>query len=72
MDKRYNNDDNTDTASGVYGAYDQFFTMDAKVSYQFASWAAASFSVGNILDREYFSYSPSPGRSWFLELTLRY
>jgi len=72
MDRRFSNDDNSDIANGVYGAYDQFFTADAKVSYQATPWAALSFSVANLLDREYFSYSPSPGRSWFLELTLRY
>ncbi|HCS76818.1 MAG TPA: TonB-dependent receptor [Syntrophaceae bacterium] len=72
MGKRYGNDDNTDTASNVYGAYDDFFTADAKVSYKPISWAEASFSVSNLLDREYYSSSPAPGRSWFLSLTLKY
>lgn len=72
MGKRYGNDDNSDTVSDVYGAYDDFFTADAKVSYRPVSWAEASFSVSNLLDREYYSSSPAPGRSWFLSLTLKY
>ncbi len=72
MAKRYSNDDNSDTASNVYGAYDEFFTADAKVTYKMTSWATASFSVANILDREYFSYSLAPGRSWFADLTLKF
>lgn len=72
MGKRYANDDNSDTVSDVYGSYDEFFTADAKVSYKPVSWADASFSVSNLLDRKYYSYSPTPGRSWFLSLTLKY
>ncbi|MEN6374101.1 MAG: TonB-dependent receptor [Smithella sp.] len=72
MSKRYSNDDNSDTASNVYGSYDDFFTVDTKISYKPVSWAEASFSVSNLLDREYYSYSPAPGRSWFLSLTLKY
>ena len=72
MGKRYNNDDNSDTVSNVYGSYDDFFTADAKISYKVTSWAKASFSVSNILDREYYSSSLAPGRSWFLELALTY
>lgn len=72
MGKRYSNDDNSDTVSSVYGSYDDFFTLDAKVSYKPVSWAETSFSVSNLLDREYYSSFPAPGRSWFLSLTLRY
>ncbi|MBU2226926.1 MAG: TonB-dependent receptor [Proteobacteria bacterium] len=72
MGKRYSNDDNSDTASHVYGANDDFFTADVKASYKVTSWATAAFSVTNILDREYYSYSLAPGRAWFLELTLKF
>lgn len=72
MGKRYKNDDNSDSTSDVDGSYDSFFTADAKVSYKPVSWAEASFSVSNLLDREYYSNSPAPGRSWFLSLTLKY
>jgi iron complex outermembrane receptor protein len=72
MGKRFANDDNSDKVSNVYGSYDAFFTADAKVSYKVTTWATASFSVANILDAEYYSYSVAPGRSWFLDLTLKF
>ena len=72
MGKRYSNDDNSDSVSNVYGSYDSFFTADAKISYKPVSWAEASFSVSNLLDREYYSSFPAPGRSWFLSLALKY
>ncbi len=70
--KRYANDENTDTVSGVYTSYDPYFTADAKVSYKLAKFATLSFSVDNIFDRDYFSYYKTPGRSWFGELTLKF
>jgi iron complex outermembrane receptor protein len=72
MGKRFANDDNSDRVGNVYGSYDAFFTADAKVSYKVTSWATASFSVANILDAEYYSYSVAPGRSWFLDMTLKF
>lgn len=70
--KRYANDENTDTVSGVYTSYDPYFTADAKVSYKLTKFAAVSFSVDNIFDRDYWGYSKAPGRSWFGEITLRF
>jgi len=70
--KQYATDANTDTASNVYGVYDDFFTADAKAAYQLTPWAKISFAVTNLLDREYYSYSLAPGRCWFTELTLTY
>jgi iron complex outermembrane receptor protein len=72
MGKRFANDDNSDRVGNVYGSYDAFFTADAKVSYKVTSWATASFSVANILDAEYYSYSVAPGRSWFMDLSLKF
>lgn len=72
ISKIYSSDDNSDSWSSVYGSYDDFFTADFKISYKPVSWAEASFSVSNLLDREYYSYYLAPGRSWFLSLTLKY
>jgi iron complex outermembrane receptor protein len=60
MGKRYGNDDNSDTASNVYGWY------------KATSWATASCSVANILDREYYSSFLAPRRSWFGELSIKF
>jgi len=70
--KRYSNDENKDTVNNVYTSYDPYFTADAKISYKLTKFAAVSFSVDNIFDKEYFAYYKAPGRSWFGEITLRF
>jgi iron complex outermembrane recepter protein len=70
--KRYALDDNSDKINNVYGSYDPFFTADAKIRYKLFSWATASFSVNNIANEQYYGYYLSPGRSWFLDLTLKF
>ncbi len=72
VSKRYSSDDNSDTAEGVYGAYDEYFVADAKASYKLNQNAELSLSVDNLLDEEYFGYYQGTGRSWFAELTLRF
>jgi iron complex outermembrane recepter protein len=70
--KRYQDDNNSDRANGVYLSYDPFFTADAKVSYQVASMATISLSVDNIFDKDYFSSYQAPGRKWYGGLTLKF
>ncbi|WP_333655607.1 TonB-dependent receptor domain-containing protein, partial [Dissulfurispira sp.] len=72
VSKRFSNDENKDVVNNVYTSYDPYFTADAKVSYKLTKFATLSFSVDNILDRDYFSYYKAPGRSWFGEITLRF
>jgi len=70
--KRYQDDDNSDRANGVYQSYDPFFTADAKVSYQATSSATISASMDNIFDKEYYSSYKAPGRTWYGTLTLKF
>ena len=70
--KRYQDDNNSDRANGVYLSYDPFFTADAKLSYQVTSLATISVSVDNIFDKEYFSSYQAPGRKWYGTLTLKF
>lgn len=70
--KRYGNDENLDTTDDVYGSYDSFFTVDAKVSWKIASFATASFSVDNLFNKEHYEYYRAPGRSWFGEVALSF
>jgi len=70
--KSYSSDDNSDAMSSVYGSYDSYVTADAKIRYKFLSWATASFSVNNIFDQRYYVYYLAPGRSWFVDLTLKF
>jgi len=70
--KRYGNDTNSDIVDGVYGSYDPYTTVDAKVSYAINKFATVSLSVNNILGEEYMGYYPGLGRSCFGELTIKY
>lgn len=70
--KRYNDDTNADKAKHVYGAYDPFWTVDLKISYEVAPWATVSFSVDNLLDEDYYLYYKAPGRSFFIEAGLKF
>jgi iron complex outermembrane receptor protein len=72
VSKRYSNDENKDTVNNVYTSYDPYFVADAKVSYKITKFAAVSFSMDNIFDKEYFAFYKAPGRSWFGELTMRF
>jgi len=70
--KRYGTDTNTDTARGVQGASDPFFTGDIKLRYKIADWVTASFSVNNLWDEKYFSSTAAEGRSCFGDLTFKF
>lgn len=72
ISKRYNTDDNTDKVSGVYGSYDPCFIVDMKTSYKVTDYATLSLSVNNLLDRQYFNYYVSPGRSFFANLDMKF
>jgi iron complex outermembrane receptor protein len=72
LSKRYTNDENIDTVSGVPGSYDSFLTADANISYKFAKYATVSFSVNNLTNESHYESYRAPGRLWFGELELRF
>jgi iron complex outermembrane receptor protein len=72
VSKVYARDDNTDTYNGVPGSYDPYFTLDGKVGASPTKWTSVSFSVDNILNRKFFTYALTPGRTFWVEATLRY
>lgn len=72
VSKLYNRDDNWDTRRGVYGGYDPFFTMDMKITAKPVKYLTLALAVDNILNREYFYYYLTPGRTFWLEATARY
>lgn len=69
VDKVYNEDDNSDTQNGVYGSYDPFFVLDLSLSYDVDPYTGISVSVENLLDREYYQYYKSPGRTFMVRLS---
>ncbi len=72
MSKRYTDDENKDTVSGVPGSYDSFFTADTKVAYKICKYATAALSINNISDERHYESYQSPGRLVFGELELRF
>lgn len=77
--KLYTTEDNTDAINKVYGSYDPFFTLDAKVTLtplqRFNPALGKSFvsvAVDNILDRRYFYYYRAPGRTWWVQAGIKY
>ncbi|MBW2069259.1 MAG: TonB-dependent receptor [Deltaproteobacteria bacterium] len=70
--KWYTKDDNSDKTNDVYGSYDPYFTVDGRISYQITDFLNISFSVDNLFDRDYYQYYKAPGRSWYVELALKF
>ncbi len=70
--KVYNDSLNRDTKDHVYGSYDSYFTMDAKIGYQIRKGLEVSFAVDNLFDRDYFLGSKAPGREYFLEAVYKF
>ena len=70
--KIYNDSDNSDVAEGVYSTYEPAFYLDAKVTWSPSKWWDISFSVNNILDKEYYQYYLTDGRSYFAEVAFKF
>ena len=65
VSKQYGNADNTDSLSGVYGSYDPYFIVDTRLKYQATKNIGLTFSLNNLLDRNYFSYYQQAGRTFY-------
>lgn len=72
MSKRYMNSANTDTVTGVPGAYDPYTLVSAKLGYRVSANVDLSLSVSNLLDKEYFNSVWTEGRAWFAQASLRF
>lgn len=70
--KIYNDSDNRDKEEGVYGTYEPAFYVDSKITVSPTKWIDLSLSVDNILDEEYWEYYEGDGRTYLVELTLKY
>lgn len=66
---RYSVDDNSDTFTGVPGAYDPYTVIDLKAGYQISRGIKVALSVDNLFNHEYYASYRAPGRAWFLELS---
>ncbi len=72
MGKAYADSLNQDEKNHVYGSYDSYFTMDAKVGYEIKKGLEVSFAVDNLLDKDYYQSSKAPGREFFGEVVYKF
>jgi iron complex outermembrane receptor protein len=63
VERVFTTDDNSDCKQHVFGAYEDFFVVDLKISYSFDDQYRFSFWVDNLFDELYFQYYKAPGRS---------
>ena len=61
----YSTDTNTDIVSGVPGSYNPFFEMDISASYRVTRNLSLIANADNLLDRRYYLFSITPGRTVF-------
>lgn len=57
---------------GVPGSYDPYFEMDVSAGIRITRHVSFQASVDNLLDRIYYTFTPSPGRMVYAGLKLRF
>ena len=72
VDDMYTTDDNTDVIKDVYGAYESYFIVNAKIGYKIRDYLSASLSINNLFDKEYFQSDMTPGRTIYGELSFKF
>ncbi len=72
IDKVYSNADNSDTEKYVYGSYDPVNSVDVKLMYKVKDGLNLSLAIGNLFDKEYYSYFKAPGRTLTVEARYKY
>lgn len=70
--KIFNDSDNKDKAEGVYQTYEPAFYLDAKITVSPTKWTDVSLSVDNIFNDKYWEYYEGDGRTFMVEMTLKY
>jgi iron complex outermembrane receptor protein len=62
--KQYSTLDNTDVVSHVYGAFDDYFVVDAKIHYKATENLSFDAGIDNLFNEQYFLFHPFPGRTF--------
>ena len=65
-------DQNRNTATGVYGAYDAYTTLAARIAWQLDRHIELSLAGENLTNRRYFVFGRQPGRMVFGQATYRW
>ncbi len=69
--KVYHDELNRDRENDVYGSYDPYFVLDAKVSYEWKG-LEFSFAVDNLLDEDYYQSWKAPGRYFIGQIAYKW
>lgn len=72
VSKVYSTNNSTDNVTGVPGAYDAYTLVNSKIGWNITENYAATFSVNNVFDKDYYESSAMPGRTFFLSLKAKY
>lgn len=68
----FETDQNLDTIRGVPGAYDPLFLMNVNVNYRVTNHVELFGTSDNLLDRQYFQFYRTPGRSTYAGVRLHF
>ncbi|HRQ04768.1 MAG TPA: TonB-dependent receptor [Nitrosomonas halophila] len=64
--------ENLDVIHDVYGGFQSFWLLDTKVIYAPTRMTEFSFSANNLLNEQYFQFSPNPGRNYVAQVNLKF
>lgn len=69
--QQYSSSDDTNAQKvwGVWGSYDAYTTVDAKLSYRLSKGLKFSLAVDNLFNTDAFSYYQIQGRSWTTQIS---
>lgn len=69
--QQYSSSDDTNSQKvwGVWGSYDAYTTVDAKLSYRLSKMLRFSLAVDNVFNTDAFSYYQIQGRSWTAQIS---
>ncbi|MDR0533672.1 MAG: TonB-dependent receptor [Verrucomicrobiales bacterium] len=70
--RQYSTLDNSDTTSGVFGAFDSFLVVDLHAQYKVNDWFYINAGIDNVNNEKYFLYHPFPQRTYSLAVRLQY
>ncbi|QSB01052.1 TonB-dependent receptor [Methylomonas sp. EFPC1] len=64
--------ENIDVVHDVYGGFQAFWLMDAKIKYSPTKNVSVGFMANNLSNEQYFQFAPNPGRNFLVELSFNY
>ncbi len=63
---------NVNSTQGVFGSYDAYTVVSARVGWRMTRQWSLNLSIDNLTDREYFVFYRQPGRTAYAELSYRF